>query len=85
MCTSQNCSVTIPLLNLDIAKLTGLFSHQPEHSHSRSYDKPFLFERAEHGVISHVRAYVQGTSRTLLKEFCGTVLDQKKFCTSADQ
>jgi hypothetical protein len=27
---------------------------------------------AEHGVISHVRAYVQGTSRTLLKEFCGT-------------
>lgn len=29
-------------------------------------------ERAEYGVISHVRAYVQGTSRTPLKEFCGT-------------
>lgn len=44
-----------------------------------------LFEHAEHGVISHVRAYVQGTSRTPLKEFCGTVLDQKQFCTYADQ
>jgi len=43
---------------------------RPELSHGWSYDKPYLNMR--NSVIPRVRAYVHGTSRTLLKEFCGT-------------
>ena len=85
MCTSRNCSGTIPLLNLDFAKLTGLFlSHQARTlAQSILRQAIAIFEHAERSVIPRVRAYVQGTSRTL-KEICGTA-GPNGVCTSADQ